>query len=625
MNKIAGILVLGVVAAIGCNAESPRANGEGDLLAAGIPVAAASTAPSEQDSTPMVVRRVWGGPDVDLGGSVSPDGRYLTFVDWSTGNVAARELATGEVHLLTDDGSWEPYESVMGAVTISPDGKRVVYHWYRQRQAGPYELRIVGMDGTGPRVLYHSESVEYFGAVAWSPDSEQIVTVQSNVDGSREILLISVADGSVQTLKRFEWGWPWGFSFSPDGRYIAYDIQTEENSEIRDIFVLSLDGGRELPLVQDPADDFLLGWAPDGKHILFASDRTGTVGAWIQPVADGEATGDPRLVKPDMWRVWPLGFTRDGSFFYGVNMTARDVYVASLDPETGEVLAPPASVNPTHLAWDYRPAWSPDGRYLAYLSGFGARIYTAFTRMAYSIRSVETGETRKLLPDLNDFGRGLWWVDGHSLLVPGRDRNDRIGLFKVDAQTGEAMPIDAFWDVDIARLIDPSPDGKRIFFSKRVKEKSRIVVMDLETARETVLYDEGWEIGPALSPDGRNLAFVVAEGDVHRLLAMPAAGGEPRGVYRYEAGGHSSGNVAWLPDGHSVFFPVEVGGGQQLWRVSVADGQLQKIDLQMATLRDLCVHPDGKRIAFDSGTGGAEVWVMENFLPTNLAGTIDSE
>jgi hypothetical protein len=309
MNRVAGILVFGVVAAIGCNAESPRANGEGDLLAAGIPGAAASTNPAEQDSTPMVVRRVWGGPDVDLGGSVSPDGRHLTFVDWPTGNVAVRELATGKTRLLTDDGSAEPYETAEGA-SVSPDGKWVAYGWYRE--GAPYELRIVGMDGSGRRVLCRD-----VGGGAWSPDGEQILTVQSNGDGSAKMAAISVADCSAQTLKRFEWGSPRGLGFSPDGRYVVYDIQAEKESEERDVFVLALDGRREIPLVQHPADDYVLGWAPDGKHILFASDRTGTVGAWLTPVTDGEAAGAARLVKPDLWRVWPLGFTRDGSFCYG--------------------------------------------------------------------------------------------------------------------------------------------------------------------------------------------------------------------------------------------------------------------------------------------------------------------
>jgi Tol biopolymer transport system component len=86
----------------------------------------------------------------------------------------------------------------------------------------------------------------------------------------------------------------------------------------------------------------------------------------------------------------------------------------------------------------------------------------------------------------------------------------------------------------------------------------------------------------------------------------------------------ASGNVAWSRDGKSVFYPVETEGGHQLWRVSVAGGPAQKLDVQMETLRNLRVHPDGRRIAFDSGSGGAEVWVMENFLPSDTSGGVGS-
>ncbi len=615
MRKACGILLLGVVALAGCNSETSRTVGGGDVLAAaGIPGAVAATALSEQDSTPMVVRRVWGGPDVDLFGGVSPDGRYLTFVDWTTGNLAVRELATGEVRLLTDDGSWAEPQEWAEFSSVSPDGKRVAYRWYRHG-APPSELRIVGMNGSGRRVLYRNAG-SYFGSGVWSPDGEQIVTVQSYVDGPVDMLSISAADGSVQTLKRFESSWPGGLSFSPDGRFIVYHHETKKDSPERDIFVLELDGGREIPLVQHPADDYVLGWTPDGEHILFASDRTGTLGAWLLPVAGSAAAGHPRLVKPDMWRVLPLGFTQDGSFFYGVNMEARDVYVASLDPETGGLLAPPASVNPTHLAWDYRPAWSPDGRYLVFLSGEGALIGTAFKHTFYSIRSVETGETRQLVPDLNDFGRCVWWIDGHSLLVPGADRTDRAGLFRVDVHTGEAEPLPAFWDVQIASLVDPSPDGKKVFYTKWTGGgERRIAVMDLDTGRERLLFPDENEARPALSADGRYLAFSIDDNNSHRILVMPATGGEPRELQRYEAEGPTVLNVAWSPDGRNVLYTVRTDDTHQLWRISVAGGLPQKIDLAMESIQQLRIHPDGRRIAFDAGSGGAEVWVMENFLP----------
>ena len=40
-------------------------------------------------------RRIWSGPGVETEGTISPDGRFLTFVDWDTGDLAVRELATG--------------------------------------------------------------------------------------------------------------------------------------------------------------------------------------------------------------------------------------------------------------------------------------------------------------------------------------------------------------------------------------------------------------------------------------------------------------------------------------------------------------------------------------------------
>ncbi|MCK4758466.1 MAG: hypothetical protein KAT69_00380, partial [Candidatus Aminicenantes bacterium] len=52
----------------------------------------------------------------------------------------------------------------------------------------------------------------------------------------------------------------------------------------------------------------------------------------------------------------------------------------------------------------------------------------------------------------------------------------------------------------------------------------------------------------------------------------------------------------------------------QLWRVSLEDGEPQRIELSMRGMRKLCVHPDGKRVAFSASYRETEVWVMENLL-----------
>ena len=49
----------------------------------------------------LMVRKIWDGPEVDLMGEPSPDGKYLSFLDVNTGNLALYEVATGKKHLLT--------------------------------------------------------------------------------------------------------------------------------------------------------------------------------------------------------------------------------------------------------------------------------------------------------------------------------------------------------------------------------------------------------------------------------------------------------------------------------------------------------------------------------------------
>src|SRR5712691_10965757 len=241
-------------------------------------------------SSEMVTRRVWAGqvpPDGYVVGSVSPDGRYLSDVDWTTGDLALRDLMTGKTRRLTNEGMFlnQPSFSV-----ISLDGKEVAYNWFNKN--GPPDLRVVRMDGSAPRILYE-EALAL--PTDWSPDGKHILTLLYKEPSTFQIAVISVVDSSVRVLKTLD-SYSLKIKFSPDGRYIAYDAR-QQDSDNSDIFLLAADGSREIRLVEHPADDQLLGWTPDGSHILFASDRSGTMSAWMIRVADGKPQGSPELVK----------------------------------------------------------------------------------------------------------------------------------------------------------------------------------------------------------------------------------------------------------------------------------------------------------------------------------------
>jgi len=113
-----------------------------------------------------------------------------------------------------------------------------------------------------------------------------------------------VADGSIRALKTLEKFS--GTSFSPDGRYIALDAPQAGDPFKRDVFILSTEERHEIPLVVHPAHDRVFGWTPNGKAVLFASDRTGSEAIWMIQVADGRAHGTPEMIRTGSSRTMPL-------------------------------------------------------------------------------------------------------------------------------------------------------------------------------------------------------------------------------------------------------------------------------------------------------------------------------
>ncbi len=593
---------------------------------------------SSSNGSAMVTRRVWAGPDVDVLGSISPDGRYLSGVDWTTGDLVLRDLATGKMRRLTNEGSSPEVrgsaispDGKEGGSAISPDGKEVAYNWFNKD--GSSDLRLVRLDGSAPRVLYSDKGGLAF-PTDWSPDGKYILTLLYKEPSTFQIAVISVVDGSVRVLKTLDW-FSLTIRFSPDGRYVAYDLPQQQDSGNRDIFLLAADGSREIRLVQHPADDQLLGWTPDGNHVLFASDRSGTMSAWMIRVADGKPQGSPELVKPDIGQVIPIGFTRSGSFYYGLAIGTSDVYTAEFDPAAGRVLTQPQTATQRFVGSNSSPAWSPDGQYLAYISH--NRHWLAARPEVISIRSLKTGEERDLPPKLSFiWGPIRWSPDGRSILVPGKDRKVRHGLFLVDAQTGEVKPI--LWEGN-SEISNPDwfPDGKRLLYTYKHDESGTttetILVHDLQTGRETELFRSapGVKIDDiALSPDGQQVALTLLEKGTRSsvLKVLPVAGGEASELVRAKEPEVIVGDaLSWFSDSRYIvfgraqttsqqpqgFFPP--GRKTQLLAISPRGGEPHALGLAMDSVRKVSFHPDGHHLAFAAGMGRLEVWVMENFLP----------
>ena len=573
------------------------------------------------------IRKVWAGPDVSASGEPSPDGRYLSCVD-ETGDLFIREMATGKKNSLTNKGPWEESAEFASTSRWSPDGKKVVYKWFNKDNF--YDLRIIGLDGSGPHVLFQNKEVEVVPA-DWSADGKHILAFFGlKKQAKSQIVLVSVADGSVRVLKILDERYTREEGralFSPNGEYIAYDFRPQKDIQQRDISLLSTEGNLEIPLIKHQADDRLLGWTPDGKSVLFASSRTGPWNIWLIRVKEGKLQGTPELIKKDTGPISPIGFTSKGSFYYSIETSMVDVYIASLDMKEGKFLDQPIKAAQRFEGYNFRPKWSPDGNYLAYIS---YRSVEGTDFCVLCLRSVKTGEIRTVFtPQLKYFKYICWAPDSRYIIVIGVDKSNRAGMYKIDVQTGDTTSIVQLEQGSTIKQPAWSLDGKAIFYpyTQWTKKLSRILVRDLETGQDKELYRKiaPPDIGSlTLSPDGKYLAFGTAEmvekkleSDVLRVI--PAAGGEPFDLIKVPLP-EMIASYAWTPNGREILFAKRLSSKQQgqkleLWMIPTEGGEPRKLGLAIYELINLSIHPDGQRIAFSSGKAGAEIWVMENFLP----------
>ena len=566
--------------------------------------------------------------DVGYSGSVSPDGQFLAYVDgivWkgaAEDHVFVLDLKTGQHRRLTTAGSGDA-----GVAAISPDGNQVAYEWINPD--GVRELRIIGTDGSGDRLLYSNPYLSnWLDPMDWSPNGSHVLVILRLSVDTYQIALVSVANGSVRVVKTFDWYAQWGkMSFSPDGRYIVYDRPPEKGSSQRDIFVLRSDGGSEAALVVHPANDLFLAWTPDGTRIFFLSDRRGTWDTWAIGVDNGESPGPPTLVKPGLGPIESsLGFTRDGSYYYSRLGWVNDVYTAAFDPLTGKLRELRKLVS--RVGFDTSVAWSPDGQYLAYAFGDGYPV-------VLGIHSVETSEERRFRLNMTRFGshavQPRWSPDGRFLLAQGRDLNFRQGLYRIDVENGRVAAIvqtDTYCAPDCVEWPVWSSDG-RLFFIRWLGGAKSIAVRGPETGSEKELYRA---ISPAriahlaVSPDSKWLAFFWRETEhgTAGLRVMPTQGGKARELVRLSPPelsnyGQSDFAMAWMPDSQHIIYAPSTTGQRtlELWQVSVEGGEPERLGLKMNGVLPygLSVHPRGSRIAFTAGTPPhQEVWVLENVL-----------
>ena len=248
-------------------------------------------------------------------------------------------------------------------------------------------------------------------------------------------------------------------------------------------------------------------------------------------------------------------------------VVALSVLAWNRSPGSGPAAAPSRkeAAAPRRLTTDDRsyvlPALSPDGRTMAYSSGEtgSLEIYTA--ALASDSRQVA------LTDDLGQNVHPAWSPDGQWIAYHSRVKG---GIWVVPSGGGRSRQVATFGSQAVW-----SADGQRVFFTSTVggmAAQSNLWSVHRDGGDPTPFTSLGKPKGghwqPAVSPDGKLLAFSVSQGLTgHEMWVMPTTGGEPIKVGTKTP----YGDLQFAPDNRSLYWTTRTSeGNDSLMRVALS-------------------------------------------------------
>jgi Tol biopolymer transport system component len=434
---------------------------------------------------------------------------------------------------------------------------------------------------------------------------------------------------------------------SPQGERVAYSW-TGADDDNWDVYVKALGvGATPHRLTDDPADDWVVAWSPDGRQLTFVRDWGEGAAFYTVPSAGGQArklvdvTG--LVYSPQGYFVPALSWSPNGEWVALAEKPdeATAARIVRLDLETLE--KEPLTTPPDSAIGDLFPTVSPDGTWVA----FARSASTAWAGLDLWLQPVDGQAARRLTHNTYSWVSAARWAsDGGELVFSAEGRVLRVaaegGIPEPVAGVGEnarspsvrggrlvfqqrtALPDRDIWRVRATtenavpeKLIASSrsnanasysPDGRRVAFESDRSGVNDIWVADSDGRRPLQLTDLGaWAGSPGWSPDGREIVFdSIAEGSWN-LYVVDADGGIPRQLTR-EPSDESAG--CWSPDRRWIYFTSDRGGDWQVWRIPVEGGSWEQLTHHGGGPPQLSA--DGRHLYYvrNARRGAGAIWRM---------------
>jgi Tol biopolymer transport system component len=591
-------------------------------------------APAPARDSRLTIRRV---PNLDMYARPSPDGKYLAFGDDSSGDLAVLDVVTGTTRKLTSDGSNGETSRSADYSAWSRDSRRIACGWsVHGLKEARSELRIVSVEGDALPKTMVIPGARWIWPRDWSPDGSRILCTYGPAGGGSLLALVGVASGAVENLDVPAGGW--GHQFTSDGDAILYSASADGKSGPRDIFLRSLSTGATRAIVEHPAEDLLMGVLPGTDWLFFASDRRGPLDLWAVRFRQGKADGQPVLVKQGLGRLFSLGFTNDGRYYYATLSATDDVLLADFDREGRKVVGEARKWTSRWDGFSGGPSFSPDGGSLAYLAKRSPMPIPTGAFDSLVVQSLKDRAAEPVVVSFDEFGIDgvtdpCWLSDGRTVVLGGYRRLgpesalyrvDLPGLrksrvYSADPRTFASHECASGEPTIFVGLITPG-------FGQTTERPDRVIRIDAAGGNERELFraPQGQRMSSiALSPDDRTLSVITMLDRYRRaLLVMPSAGGTPRQIHEFRQPSGGGVSHVWAPDGRSILYVQR----SEVWnedrafyvrsiRVDGAEAAPETVFRWPGQFFGLRFHPNGRLLAFtgrSTYSTSSEVWVIEN-------------
>ena len=305
------------------------------------------------------------------------------------------------------------------------------------------------------------------------------------------------------------------------------------------LFVSNADGTAERPLLDSDSLDYNPAWSPDGQWIVFTSERNGSAdlyrvkpdGTGLERLTTNRAYEDQADVSPDGQKLAFVSTRADGT----ADLWIRDFGTNRETPLT------------SGLSGDFRPAWSPDGKWIAFSSDRGTTVqrdgggqWWVHLQLAdiYIIRP--DGSALKKLTNSGNGGNfcgGPRWT---------RDSSHVVGYCLSGEETFAYRPHSELTDEALRRM------GRA-----PVRGNTTLVSIDVATREQTTIAaSPGIKFFPAVLNDGE-IAYVRKDGDDRGIAYRSTGKKGPLGLVR---------SPSWSPDGKRVAYHRLLGQNVPAWQ-----------------------------------------------------------